>query len=357
MELIKIFTTAIEKGASDIHIIAGKPPYMRLRGEMLPIIENFVLSPEQAKALIYGLLSDSQKAKFEENLELDCSFAIKGLARFRLNVFVSKNGVEAVARIIPSKIPTPKEIGISDEILSLIDQPKGLILVTGPTGSGKSTTLASLINTLNEKHKLNIITIEDPIEFVYESKNSIIRQREVGQHTKSFSNALRSALREDPDVILVGEMRDLETIQLTLTAAETGHLTLATLHTQDAPTTVDRIIDVFPPHQQEQIRIQLASSLRCVISQILLPRKDGKGLVAAREVMFMTPAISNIIREGKTHLIYSAIETGAKFGMISMDKSLAILVKNNIIDIEEALSKATDKENFKKMLTLIGANQ
>ncbi|MCX7905673.1 MAG: PilT/PilU family type 4a pilus ATPase, partial [Elusimicrobiales bacterium] len=277
MELIKIFTTAIEKGASDIHIIPNKPPYMRLKGEIIPITQQIILTQEQTKALIYGLLSDSQKARFEENLELDCSFAIKGLARFRLNVFMTKNGVEAVARIIPSKIPNPKDIGLSDEVISLIEQPKGLILVTGPTGSGKSTTLASLINTINEKYNLNIITIEDPIEFVYESKNSIIRQREVGQHTKSFSNALRSALREDPDVILVGEMRDLETIQLTLTAAETGHLTFATLHTQDAATTIDRIIDVFPPHQQEQIRIQVASSLRCVISQILLPRKDGKG--------------------------------------------------------------------------------
>ncbi len=350
MEVMKIFTSAIEKGASDIHIIPGKPPYMRLKGEMIPIIENIILLPEQAKALIYGLLSDSQKARFEENLELDCSFAIKGLARFRLNVFMTKNGIEAVARIIPSRIPTHKEIGLSDEIISLVDQPKGLILVTGPTGSGKSTTLASLINIINEKHKLNIITIEDPIEFVYESKNSIIRQREVGQHTRSFANALRSALREDPDVILVGEMRDLETIQLTLTSAETGHLTFATLHTQDAATTIDRIIDVFPPHQQQQIRIQLASSLKCVISQILLPRKDGKGLVAAREVMFMTSAISNLIREGKTHLIYSAIETGAKFSMISMDRSLALLVKNNIVDMEEAISRTTDKENFKKFL-------
>lgn len=351
MEIIKIFQTAIEKRASDIHIIPGKPPYMRLMGEMTPILQDEILTPQQAKALIYGLLSDAQKARFEENLELDCSFAIKGLARFRLNVFMTRNGIEAVARIIPSKIPTPKEIGLSDEVISLIDQPKGLVLVTGPTASGKSTTLASLINTINEKYKLNIITIEDPIEFIYESKNSVIRQREVGQHTKSFANALRSALREDPDVILVGEMRDLETIQLTLTSAETGHLTFATLHTQDAATTVDRIIDVFPPHQQEQVRIQLSSSLRCVISQILLPRKDGKGLVAAREVMFVTPAIANLIREGKTHLIYGAIETGAKFGMISMDRSLAMLVKNNLVNMEDALSKASDKENFKRMLS------
>ncbi len=350
MELMTIFKTALDMGASDIHITPGKPPMMRLKGDMVPITNDLVLTAEQTKAIIYGLLSDSQKAKFEENWELDCSFAIKGLSRFRLNVFISKNGVEAVARIIPSKIPRPEDIGLSKEITEIVDAPKGLVLVTGPTGSGKSTTLACLINLINEKYKSHIITIEDPIEFTYESKSSVIRQREVGQHTKSFANALKSALREDPDVLLVGEMRDLETIQLTLTSAETGHLTFATLHTQDAATTVDRIIDVFPPHQQEQIRIQLASSLRAVVSQILLPRKDGKGLVAAREVMIMTPAISNIIREGKTHLIYGAIETGAKFGMIPMDRALAMLVKNNIVDLNEAIAKATDKESFKRFL-------
>ena len=350
MDLMKIFATAIHYKASDIHITPNKPPMMRLKGEMIPIIKDITLTSEHTKAIIYSIISDSQKARFEENLELDCSFAIKGIGRFRLNVFLTKNGVEAVARIIPSQIPSPQEIGLTKEITDLIDTPKGLILVTGPTGSGKSTTLACLINLINEKYKSNIITIEDPIEFVYEHKNSLIRQREVGQHTKSFASALKSALREDPDVILVGEMRDLETIQLTLTAAETGHLTFATLHTQDAATTVDRIIDVFPPHQQEQVRIQLASSLRAVISQILLPKKDGNGLVAAREIMIMTPAISNLIREGKTHLIYGAIETGGKFGMISMDKSLAILVKNNLVDMSEALSKANDKETFKRFL-------
>ncbi|MEF3280326.1 MAG: type IV pilus twitching motility protein PilT [Elusimicrobiota bacterium] len=350
MDLMTVFKTAIELKASDIHITPGKPPLMRLKGDIVPITTDSIFTPEQTKSFIYSILSDSQKAKFEENWELDCSFAIKGLSRFRLNVFLSKNGVEAVARIVPSKIPTPGEIGLSSEVTSLINTPKGLILVTGPTGSGKSTTLACLINLINEKYKSHIITIEDPIEFTYESKSCIIRQREVGQHTKSFSNALKSALREDPDVLLVGEMRDLETIQLTLTSAETGHLTFATLHTQDAATTVDRIIDVFPPHQQTQIRIQLASSLRAVISQILLPRKDGKGMVSAREVMIMTSAISNIIREGKTHLIYGAIETGAKFGMIPMDRSLALLVKNNIVEMDEALSKASDKEKFKKLV-------
>lgn len=351
MDLMNIFKTAIEKKASDIHITVGKPPMMRLKGDIVPIISDIVLTADQTKAIIYSILSDSQKAKFEENFELDCSFAIRGLSRFRLNVFLSKNGVEAVARIIPSQIPKPEDIGLSKEIVELTDLPKGLILVTGPTGSGKSTTLACMIELINQKYQSHIITIEDPIEFIYESKSSIIRQREVGQHTKSFNNALKSALREDPDVILVGEMRDLETIQLTLSAAETGHLTFATLHTQDAATTVDRIIDVFPPHQQTQIRIQLASSLKAVISQILIPRKDGKGVVAAREIMIMTSAISNLIREGKTHLIYGAIETGAKFGMIPMDRSLALLVKNNIIDMDEALLKASDKENFKKLVS------
>ncbi|MCX7648161.1 MAG: ATPase, T2SS/T4P/T4SS family, partial [Elusimicrobiales bacterium] len=210
MELMTIFKTALDMGASDIHITPGKPPMMRLKGDMVPITNDLVLTAEQTKAIIYGLLSDSQKAKFEENLELDCSFAIKGLSRFRLNVFISKNGVEAVARIIPSKIPRPEDIGLSKEITEIVDAPKGLVLVTGPTGSGKSTTLACLINLINEKYKSHIITIEDPIEFTYESKSSVIRQREVGQHTKSFANALKSALREDPDVLLVGEMRDLE---------------------------------------------------------------------------------------------------------------------------------------------------
>jgi len=350
MDLMTIFKTAIEHRASDIHITPGKPPMMRLKEDIVPITNDTVLSSEQSKAIIYSILSDSQKAKFEENWELDCSFSIKGLSRFRLNVFVSKNGIEAVARIIPSIIPTPDEIKLSKEIVTMTDLSKGLILVTGPTGSGKSTTLASLINLINQKHKRNIITIEDPIEFTYENNQSIIRQREVNQHTKSFANALKSALREDPDVILVGEIRDLETIQLTLTTAETGHLTFATLHTQDAATTVDRIVDVFPPHQQNQIRIQLASSLRAVVSQMLLPRKDGFGVVAAREIMTMTPAISNLIREGKTHLIYSAIETGAKFGMIPMDRALACLVRSNIVDMEAAVAKATDKEGFRKLV-------
>lgn len=352
MDLSTLLKTAVEKGASDIHITVGKPPMMRLSGELVPIVESGPLTAEHTRALIYALLYDEQKRRLEETWELDCSFALTGVSRFRLNVLNTRNGVEAVMRVIPSKIPTAQELALMPSIAALADLPRGLVLVTGPTGSGKSTTLACLLNMINEKKKSHILTIEDPIEFTYEAKASLIRQREVGQHTKSFSHALRAALREDPNVILVGEMRDLETIQLTITASETGHLTFATLHTQDAPSTVDRIIDVFPSHQQTQIRVQLSTSLQAVVSQILLPRKDGKGRVAAREVMIMTPAISNLIREGKTHMIYGAIETGAKFGMISMDRSLANLVIQGVIDKELAMSKAHDKDVLAKLCSM-----
>ncbi|MCS7227965.1 MAG: type IV pilus twitching motility protein PilT, partial [Endomicrobia bacterium] len=322
MEMIDILTTAVEQKASDIHIVIGKPPMVRIRGEVQPLLDFPVISPDESKRLIYSILYDEQKRRFEEEYELDCSIQIAKVARFRVNVFVQKCGVEAVLRVIPSQIPSPEEIGLSSEIVKLTDLPRGLVLVTGATGSGKSTTLACLIELINQKYKKHILTIEDPIEFVYENKNSIIRQREVGIHTKSFATALKYALRQDPDVILVGEMRDLETISAALTVAETGHLVFATLHTQDAAQTVDRIIDVFPSHQQQQVRVQLSSTLKAVISQVLLTRKDTYGRVAAREVMIVTAAIATLIREGKTHQIYTAIETGAKYGMISLDKSL-----------------------------------
>lgn len=349
-DMVTILKTAVSAGASDIHICVGKPPMMRLNGEVIPVSADMpALTAEQTKTLVYSALYGEQRGKFEENWELDCSFAITGVSRFRLNVLMARNGVEAVMRVIPSKIPTPEQLGLSPAIISMSQIPKGMVLVCGPTGSGKSTTLAALLELINTKRKGHMLTIEDPIEFTYEAKSCIIRQREIGQHTKSFSNALRAALREDPNVILVGEMRDLETIQLTITAAETGHLTFATLHTQDAPSTVDRIIDVFPPHQQTQVRVQLAASLQGVVAQILLPRKDGRGRAAAREVMTMTPAISNLIREGKTHMIYSAIETGAKFGMIPMDRSLAMLVQQGVVAYDVAAAKARDQEMFRKM--------
>jgi len=350
IDLITILKSAVSLGASDIHICVGKPPMMRLNGEIVPVGATMpVLTAEDTKSLVYSTLYDEQRAKFEANWELDCSFAITGLSRFRLNVLVARNGVEAVMRVIPSIIPTPEQLGLNATIVGLSALHKGLVLVTGPTGSGKSTTLAAVLDLINQKKRGHMLTIEDPIEFTYEAKSCVVRQREIGQHTKSFSNALRAALREDPNVILVGEMRDLETIQLTITAAETGHLTFATLHTQDAPSTVDRVIDVFPPHQQTQVRVQLASALQAVVSQILLPRKDGKGRVAAREIMIMTPAISNLIREGKTHMIYSAIETGARSGMISMDKALINLVKENLVAFDVALAKAHDQDTFKKL--------
>ena len=350
MDMVTILKTAVQAGSSDIHICVNKPPMMRRNGEVVPVAEGLApLTAEQTKALIYSTLYDEQRAKFEKEWELDCSFAVTGVSRFRLNVLVARNGVEAVMRVIPSKIPSPEDLGLPPAIVNFATLPKGLVLVTGPTGSGKSTTLAALINQINQKRKGHILTVEDPIEFTYEANTCVVRQREIGQHTKSFNNALRAALREDPNVILVGEMRDLETIQLTITAAETGHLTFATLHTQDAPSTVDRIIDVFPPHQQTQVRVQLAASLQGVVSQILLPRKDGKGRVAAREVMVMTPAISNLIREGKTHMIYSAIETGAKYAMMPMDRAMSILVKQNLVAFEVALAKAHDQEGFKKI--------
>ena len=354
MELVEILQAAVQAGASDIHLVIGKPPMMRLNGEIAEIPGFTVLSADESKRLIYSILYDEQKAKFEENWELDCSFAISAVARFRVNVLLQKNGVEAVMRVIASKIPDPEQLRLSPAITAFSDLPRGLVLVTGPTGSGKSTTLACIMELVNQKMTGHILTVEDPIEFVYESKKSIFRQREVGQNTKSFSAALKSALREDPDVILVGEMRDLETIQLAVTAAETGHLCFGTLHTQDCPSTIDRIIDVFPPHQQSQIRVQLAVVLQGIVAQILIPRADGQGRIAAREVLVNTPAISNLIREGKTHMIYGAIDTGAKFGMIPMDKALADLVKQRLITPEEALIRAHNVDTLKTLAGISG---
>ncbi|OGS27327.1 MAG: type IV pili twitching motility protein PilT [Elusimicrobia bacterium RIFOXYB2_FULL_48_7] len=343
-EMVEILKAAVDKKASDIHVTIGRPPMVRIRGEIQALEEYPVLTPDESKRLIYSVMFEDQRRKFEEDGELDSSTVVPKVARFRVNVFLQKNGVEAVLRVIPTVIPTPEEIELPPQITSLADLPKGLVLVTGPTGSGKSTTLACLLNLINTKHKHNIITVEDPIEFVYEHKSSIIRQREVGAHTKSFAHALKYSLRQDPDVILIGEMRDLETIGAALTIAETGHLAFATLHTQDAAQTVDRVIDVFPPHQQQQVRVQLASTLKAVVSQILLPRIDTQGRAAAREIMTVTPAIANLIREGKTHQIYNAIDTGMKFGMISMDKALIALVQAGKVSADDAAAKAANPE-------------
>ena len=354
MELVEVLKTAVLAGASDIHLVIGKPPMMRLNGEIAEIPGFPKINADESKRLVYSILYEEQRAKFEENWELDCSFSVTGLSRFRVNVLLQKNGVEAVMRVISSKIPTPEQLRLSTAVTNLSDLDRGLVLVTGPTGSGKSTTLAAIMELINQKMTGHILTVEDPIEFVYESKKSIYRQREVGQNTKSFNAALKSALRQDPDVILVGELRDLETIALAITAAETGHLCFGTLHTHDAPSTIDRIIDVFPPHQQSQIRVQLAVVLQAVVSQILVPRKDGDGRVAASEIMIMTPAISNLIREGKTHMIYGAIDTGAKFGMVPMDKSLAEMVRMGLISTEEGLLRAHNPEGFKILAGISG---
>jgi twitching motility protein PilT len=353
MDLVQVLKSAVEQGCSDIHIVVGKPPMMRKNGEIKPIDAALpALSSEDTKELIYSILYEDQQARFEENLELDCSHEIPALARLRVNVLMTQHGVESAMRIISSKIPVPEALGITPAMLELAALPRGLVLVTGPTGSGKSTTLACLIERANQTRSEHILTIEDPIEFVYEPKKCIVRQRELGQNTKTFPNALRAALREDPDIILVGEMRDYETIGLAVTAAETGHLCFATLHTQDAPSTVARIIDVFPAHQQAQIRVQVANSLRAVVAQLLLPRRDGKGRVAVREMMIVTPAIANQIREGKPHMIYSAIETGAQFGMISMDRALADVIKQGLVEPDVALAKAHSPDQVRLLAGL-----
>jgi len=356
MEMIDIFRAAVGLQASDIHMVVGKPPMVRIRGSIdrLPGFPD--LTSEDTKRMIYSILYEDQIQRFEEALELDASYTVPGLSRFRVNVLLQKNGVEAVLRLIPSKIPDPRELRLSEAILSLTKLPRGMVLVTGPTGCGKSTTLACLIDIINATRKEHILTVEDPIEFVYEMKQCIIRQREVRSQTHSFLEALRHALRQDPDVILVGEMRDLETISLAISAAETGHMVFATLHTQDAPQTVDRMVDVFPPHQQQQIRVQLSSTLKAVICQQLLPRVGGKGRVAAREVMMVTTAVANLIREGKTHQLYNAIEIGAKFGMCTLETSLAELVREKLITLQDAMSKANNVQTLMTKLQTPGVS-
>jgi twitching motility protein PilT len=323
-----------QHNASDLHLSSGSAPYLRLHGEMLKLKYRDV-SAEVCQGLIFEILTEKQKETFEENMELDFSYPVQGVGRFRVNVFRQRNGIGAVFRLIPETIKTVQELGLPEHLLDLIDVSEGLILVTGPTGSGKSTTLASLVQTINLARRAHIITIEDPIEFVYQNELSLINQREVSSHTHSFSNALRAALREDPDIILVGEMRDLETISLAITAAETGHLVFATLHTNSAVKTVDRIIDVFPEAQQAQIRAMLSESLRGVVAQALVPRDDGKGLAPVMEVLVNTPAVSNLIREGKAHQILSVMQTGRAHGMSTFETSVGDLIRNGVISKEQ----------------------
>lgn len=319
-----------EQNASDLHITSGESPCLRLHGEIVKL-NHPPLTPQDAQNLIFEILSDKQKKAFIENWELDCSYAVEGAGRFRCNVFMQRKGLGAVFRIIPTKIPQLSDLELPSSLLDLVNCHKGLILVTGPTGSGKSTTLASLMDHINSTESCHILTVEDPIEFTHENKKSLVNQREVGGHTKSFNNALKAALREDPDIILVGEMRDLETISLAMTAAETGHVVFGTLHTNSAPKTIDRVIDVFPQEQQAQIRVMLSESLRGVIAQTLFPRADKKGRIAAIEVLVNTQACANLIREGKTFQIPSTMQTGKGQGMITFESYIEELIQKGKI--------------------------
>jgi twitching motility protein PilT len=345
VDITTLLQLTLEKKASDLHISAGAPAMIRVHGELIPAMEE-KLSLEEVHEILFDILTDEQKARFQEALELDFSIEIEGLSRFRVNMFNQRRGEGAVFRVIPSKIKTVKDLNLPESILYLTRLKRGLVLVTGPTGSGKSTTLAALIDDINTNRPEHIITIEDPIEFVHHNKRCMINQREISAHTHSFANALRAALREDPDIILVGEMRDLETTQLAITAAETGHLVFGTLHTNSAASTVDRIIDIFPPHQQSQIRTQLGNSLAGVLCQGLVPTIDGHGRVCAMEIMFGTPAIRALVREGKTHQIPSLIQTGGKMGMQTLDHCLKNLVMNNKIKGQDAYEFAINKEAF-----------
>jgi twitching motility protein PilT len=339
------FKLMMDQGASDLHVEAGAQPLLRIRGEM-ERVKYKVLDEEELRAMLYEITPEEKVKLFEETGDLDFGYEIPGMARFRANFYRQKYGIGAVFRVIPSKIQTVDDMGLPPLLKNLSMLHKGLVLVTGPTGSGKSTTLAAMIDHANRNRRDHIVSIEDPIEFVHKSQGCHVSHREVGAHTRSFSTALRAALREDPDIILVGEMRDLETIALALEAASTGHLVFSTLHTQGATKTVDRIIDVFPSDQQSQIRVTLSETLRAVASQTLFRRKDVKGRCAALELLVVTPAVSNLIREGKTYQITSVIQTGRKYGMQTLDEAIMTLLKKGWIEPEEAYNKAVDKEKF-----------
>jgi twitching motility protein PilT len=339
----------VEKGASDLHLKAGSPPMLRIDGELIPAGYE-MLTPDHLRRMIESILTEQQKAEFIAEKELDLAYSVPGLSRFRVNVYLQRGTWGAALRVIPARPFTIEELRLPPILKEMAVKPRGLILVTGPTGSGKSTTLAAMLNHVNENRRCHIVTIEDPIEFLHKDKLSVISQREVGPDTHSFSASLTRVLRQDPNVILIGEMRDLETISVALTAAETGHVVLATLHTSGAAQTIDRVVDVFPPHQQQQIRMQLAASLEGVMSQALLQKAKGAGRSMAMEILTVTPAVRNVIREGKTHQIPNLIQAGAQYGMISLDQSLKNLYQQGLITYEEALSKCSNPDDFNRLL-------
>ena len=351
ISIVDLLREVVERNASDLHIAPGSPPRIRVHGDLFPLEEYDILEPSETKRLIYSVLTDIQKKRLEENLELDFSFGIEGVARFRGNAYFQRATLAASFRLIPYEIPAFSELGLPPVIETFAHKDKGLVLVTGPTGSGKSTTLASIIDIIDKTYPYHIIAIEDPIEFTYEHKKSLISQRELGNDTKSFANALRASLREDPDVILVGEMRDTETIAAALTAAEMGHLVFSTLHTSSAIKTISRVVGVFPADKQSQVRIQLSFSLIGIVSQKLLKRADGKGRVVAAEVFIPTPAIRNLIRENKLHQIYSLMQTGqAATGMITMNQSLARLYIEGKISLESAKMASPDEKELESLI-------
>lgn len=345
----EILSKAKEAGASDVHITVGIPPKMRVNGNLITM-DGVKLLPSDTMEIAIHVMNEKQKQHFEEYGEVDMSFAIPGEGRYRVNIYKQRGSIAMAFRLVGTSIPTPQELGVPQSVIDLYQKKRGLVLVTGPTGSGKSTTLASLIDTINNNREAHVITLEDPIEYLHQHKQSIVNQREIGLDSTNYAHALRAALREDPDVIFVGEMRDFETISTAITAAETGHLVFSTLHTIGAASTVDRVIDVFPPHQQQQIRVQLANVLEAVISQQLIPTIDGSGRVAAFEVLHNNPAVRNLIREGKTHQITSVMQTNRKQGMMTMDDALVQLCHEAKISREMALQFAQDPENIKMKL-------
>jgi len=348
--IMRLLEQVLEEDASDLHLTAGLPPTVRVHGDLKPLSSYPKLTPEQVTQMMLSMLTQRQRERLEQDRELDASFSLPGRARFRVNGYYQRDSMGAAFRLIPTAIRSVEELGLPPNVADLARLPRGLVLVTGPTGSGKSTSLAAMLNVINTERACHIMTIEDPIEYLHMHKVAMVNQREVGADTQSFAEALRHVLRQDPDVILVGEMRDLETIQTTLTAAETGHLAFATLHTQDAPQTIDRIIDAFPSGQQQQVRVQLSTTLQGVVTQQLIPTADGRGRVVAAEVMIATPAIRNLIREAKVHQVYSAMQAGGNFGMRTMDQALAHLVKTGQITYVMAQQRCHDPEELTRLV-------